>query len=66
MTVPDGPVVAVTAVDHPDLDDWVRERAALQAADSGVTLGPYLGREDVLENPPAGLCCHLFAVEEET
>ena len=62
MTRPTGPLIAVSAVEHPQRDAWVDEHAAIAAAESGVTLGEYLGREDVLgPRRPAGLCCHLFA-----
>lgn len=63
--LPTGPLIAVSAVDHPVRDAWVDEHAADEAARTGVTLGAYLGREDVLgPRRPAGLCCHLYAVDE--
>jgi hypothetical protein len=52
-------LIVVAAGEHPELDDWVREQARAEAAKSGVELGEYLGREDVLPEP-AGLCCHVF------
>lgn len=55
-----GPLIVVSAVDHPVLDDWVHERAAEEATLSRLVLGEYLGREDVLPQRPDGLCCHVF------
>lgn len=53
--------VLVNAVEHPEVDDWVYEQAHAQAAADGLTLGDYLGREDVLgEARPSGMCCHVF------
>jgi hypothetical protein len=55
------PVIVVTAVDHPELDDWVRQQAAREAAASGWTVGKYLGREDILgRRRPPDACCHVF------
>lgn len=55
-------MIAVSAVDHPDQDEWVREQAEAEAGRSGWQLGDYLGREDVLGADRApDLCCHLFA-----
>lgn len=54
-------MVVVSAVEHPDVDDWVLERARDEAATSGLILGVYLGREDALPAPrPRDLCCHVF------
>lgn len=56
-------LIAVSAVEHPELDEWVREQAADEASRSGVQLGEYLGREDWLgEQQPPDLCCHLFTI----
>jgi hypothetical protein len=53
--------IVVTANEHPELDDWVRERALEEAARVGVTIVRYLGREDVLPWPhPPDVCCHVF------
>jgi len=53
--------IVVNAVDHPDCDDWVMERARAEAASSGVHLVAYLGREDTLpDSRPDDLCCHVF------
>jgi hypothetical protein len=55
-------MIVVSAVDHPTLDDWVTEQAEAEAVRSGLVLGEYLGREDVLPSPrPPDLCCHVFA-----
>lgn len=57
-------MVAVSATDHSELDDWVIEQAKAEAIRSGWQLAEYLGREDVLPEPrQPGLCCHLFAAE---
>lgn len=64
--LPTGPLIAVTAVGHPQRDAWVDQKAAEWAAREGVTLGTYLGRErDVYPNQPAGICCHLYAVADD-
>lgn len=53
--------IVVAAHEHPELDDWVRERALEEAARVGVTIVSYLGREDVLPwPPPPDVCCHVF------
>ena len=63
--LPTGPLIAVSAVDHPQRDAWVDEKAAEWATHEGVTLGRYLGREvDVYPVVPDGICCHLYAVDE--
>jgi hypothetical protein len=55
-------LIVVSAVEHPERDDWVMQQAEAEAARSGVELGGYLGREDWLPEPrPADLCCHVFA-----
>ena len=36
-------LIAVSAVEHPELDDWVREQAHAEADKSGAELGDYLG-----------------------
>lgn len=57
----EGPLIAVSAVVHPEPDEWVRNKAADEARRSGLLLGEYLGREDVLGDRRAPeLCCHLF------
>lgn len=59
-------LIAVSAVDHPDLDPWVLEQAEDEAAKSGARLGDYLGREDVLgDNRAPDLCCHIFATKAD-
>jgi hypothetical protein len=59
----DYPLIAVSAVEHPVLDDWVRRVAEEEARRNGGTLGEYVGREDVLgPDRDPGLCCHLFGV----
>lgn len=58
-------LIVVSAVEHPDLDDWVREQAQSEANNQGVQLGDYLGREDYLgPDRSPDLCCHIFAVGE--
>lgn len=58
-----GPVILVSAVDHAELDEWVRERAAEEADKNGWTIGEYLGREDALGNQRSpDMCCHVFGV----
>lgn len=57
-------MVAVSAVDHPDRDAWVDEQAAAEAAEGGLVLGGYLGRETVLPDH-VGMCCHLYAVTDD-
>lgn len=54
--------VVVSAVAHPELDDWVREQAAQEAGRSGLVLGDYIGREAMLgESRPPDLYCHVFS-----
>lgn len=66
MPDPGGPLIGVTAVGHPVRDAWVDERAADEAAKTGVILGAYLGRErDVYPVVPDGICCHLYAAIED-
>lgn len=56
--------VVVAATEHPELDDWVCDQALQAAADNGLALGEYLGREDVLpESRSPDICCHVFAAE---
>ena len=60
-------LIVVSAVEHPNIDEWVWEHARAEAAASVVILGEYLGREDVLPPPrPSDLCCHVFAVGDRT
>jgi hypothetical protein len=56
-------MIIVSAVEHPDLDNWVFDEARAEATRSDLLLGEYLGREDVLPQAPPGLCCHVFAAE---
>jgi hypothetical protein len=54
--------IGVTAVEHPDVDEWVMEQARAEAGRIGVQLVEYLGREDSLPEPrPADLHCHVFS-----
>lgn len=62
-----GPVILVSAVDHPEHDDWVHEQATEEATRQGWTLGNYLGREDALgARRDPNLCCHVYGVEDRT
>lgn len=64
MSAPSGHFIVVAADAHPVIDEWVWERARSEAATSGLALGEYLGREDVLPAPrPPDLCCHVFAAD---
>lgn len=61
-----GLAIIVSATEHPNLDDWVIERAAEESASSGLRLGNYVGREGVLgEQRPLDMCCHVFAATRE-
>lgn len=60
-----GPVILVSAVEHPEVDNWVRERAAEEAALGDWTVGEYLGREDALGSRRSpDMCCHVFGVAD--
>lgn len=57
-------LIVVSAHDHPECDNWVVEQARAEAARSGVRLGEYQGREDILPVPvPSDTCCHVFTAE---
>jgi hypothetical protein len=70
MTYNYGPWVVVSAVEHPDIDAWVWERARQEARASNWTLGKYLGREGhvlsqaVIQHNP-DLCFHAFLAQPD-
>jgi hypothetical protein len=54
-------LILVSAVDHPEMDDWVREQAQEEADRGGLVLGDYLGREGALDlAATSDMCCHAF------
>lgn len=54
-------IIVISAVDHPDVNASVLVAAATEGRKSGMTVGKYIGREDVFGPGRASdLCCHVF------
>jgi hypothetical protein len=62
--LPPAPIVVVTLTDGTDeVDERVLQLAHAEAADHGLRIGAYFG---ILDEPDAGLLCHVFTATDAT